>query len=120
MEVVRCTAISILLEAFCLIAFLFLFSFSQYFHTINKAAHSQDILNVERDYNPAILECVPDFTPIGESVDWSEPKEDAVRWAIMRLKNNKAGDALGLQAEMYKACVNHEKHGETCETGSGG
>ena len=115
MEVVRCTAISILLEAFCLIAFLFLFSFSQYFHTINKAAHSQDILNVERDYNPAILECVPDFTPIGESVDWSEPKEDDVRWAIMQWKNNKAGDALGLQAEMYKACVNHEKHGETCE-----
>ena len=33
----------------------------------------------------------------------------------MQLKNNKAGDALGLQAEMYKACVKHAKKGETCE-----
>ena len=33
----------------------------------------------------------------------------------MQLKNNKAGDALGLQSEMYKACVKHEKKGETCE-----
>ena len=33
----------------------------------------------------------------------------------MQWKNNKAGDALGLQAEMYKACVKHAKKGETCE-----
>ena len=33
----------------------------------------------------------------------------------MQLKNNKAADALGLQAEMYKACLKHEKKGETCE-----
>ena len=33
----------------------------------------------------------------------------------MQTKNNKAGDVLGLQAEMYKACVKNEKESETCE-----
>ena len=41
----------------------------------SMTAHFHDILNVERAYNPAILESAPDFTHIGESVDWSEPKK---------------------------------------------
>ena len=77
--------------------------------------HFLDILNVERQYSPSILERAPDFTHIGENVDWTEPGEDDVRWAVMQLKNNKAADALGLQAEMYKARVKNEKKGETCE-----
>ena len=77
--------------------------------------HFRDILNVERKFDPSILESAPDFRHIGELVDWSEPNEDDVRWAIMHLKNNKAADSLGLQAEMYKACVKNEKNGETCE-----
>merc|ERR1712185_270107 len=77
--------------------------------------HLRDILNVERKFDPAILENAPDFSHIGGHVDWSEPNEDDVRWAIMHLKNNKAADSLGLQAEMYKACVKNEKNGETCE-----
>ena len=31
------------------------------------------------------------------------------------MKNKKTADALGLQAEMYKAFVKNEKKGETCE-----
>ena len=47
----------------------------------------RDILNVERQYSPSILERAPDFTHIGENVDWTEPGEDDVRWAVMQLKN---------------------------------
>ena len=55
-------------------------------HT-SMTKHFRDILNVERQYSPSILERAPDFTHIGENVDWTEPGEDDVRWAVMQLKN---------------------------------
>ena len=57
----------------------------------------------------------PDFSTLGAKIDWSVPNADDVRWAVMQLHNNKAADSVGLQAELYKACVKHEKPGETCE-----
>ena len=62
-----------------------------------------------------VLSHAPDFSTLGAKIDWSVPNADDVRWAVMQLHNNKAADSVGLQAELYKACVKHEKPGETCE-----
>ena len=51
-------------------------------------AHLCDILNIEREYTPTNLESVAEFTYIEKHVDWSEPNEDDVRWAIMQLKKH--------------------------------
>ena len=45
----------------------------------------------------------------------TEPSEKDVKWVILQLHTDKAADGLGLQAELYKACVKHEQPGETCE-----
>ena len=71
--------------------------------------HFHDILNITRSINNFVLEGAPDFTHFGELINWKEPQEDDVRWAMKQLKVNKAADSLGLQAEMLKACVKHEK-----------
>ena len=78
-------------------------------------AHFRNVLNVDRDVQPAVVADAPDFSRIGESMNWTEPTADDVRWAIKQLRNNKAADSVGLQAELFKACVAHEAPGETCE-----
>ena len=77
--------------------------------------HFHDILNVTRVINSSVLDEAPDFSHLGQLINWKEPQEDDIRWAIGQIKTNKAADSLGLQAEMFKACVKHEKKGETCE-----
>ena len=57
-------------------------------HT-SMTKHFRDILNVDRHYSPSILERALDFAHIGENVDWTEPGEDDVRWAVIQLKNKK-------------------------------
>ena len=78
-------------------------------------AHFSNVLNVNRDVQPAVVADAPDFSRIGESMTWTEPTADDVRWAIKQLRNNKAADSVGLQAELFKVCVAHEAPGETCE-----
>ena len=56
-----------------------------------------------------MLEGAPDFSHLGKLINWKEPEQDDVRWAIKQLNVNKAADSLGLQAEMFEACVKHEK-----------
>ena len=76
--------------------------------------HFHDILIITRSTNNFVLEGAPDFSHLGELINWKEPQEDDVQWAIKQLNVNKAADSLGLQAEMFKACVKHEK-GKTFE-----
>ena len=71
--------------------------------------HFHDILNITRSINNSVLEGAPDFSHLGKLINWKEPEQDDVRWAIKQLNVNKAADSLGLQAEMFEACVKHEK-----------
>ena len=77
--------------------------------------HFSNILNINRPVDMTVLRHAPDFSTLGAKIDWSVPNADDVRWAVMQLRNNKAADSVGLQAELYKACVKYEKPGETCE-----
>ena len=77
--------------------------------------HFKNILNINRPVDMTVLNHAPDLSALGATIDWSTPNEDDVRWGIMQLHNGKAADSVGLQAELYKACVKHEKPGETCE-----
>ena len=76
--------------------------------------HFHDILIITRSINNFVLEGAPDFSHLGELINLKDPQEADVRWAIKQLNVNKAADSLGLQAEMFKACVKHEK-GKTFE-----
>ena len=76
--------------------------------------HFHDILIITRSINNFVLEGAPDFSHLGELINLKDPQEADVRWAIKQLNVNKAADSLGLQAEMFKACVKHEKR-KTCE-----
>ena len=76
--------------------------------------HFHDILNITRSINNSVLEGAPDFSHLGKLINWKEPQEDDVRWDIKQLNVNKAADSLGLQAEMFRACVKHE-NGKACK-----
>ena len=77
--------------------------------------HFRNVLNVSRNVHPTVVADAPDYSRIGETMTWTEPTADDVRWAIKQLRNNKAADSIGLQAELFKVCVAHDTPGETCE-----